>query len=226
MRIHGNNLSVVIDGRTIISDETVECAPGTMTALTGPSGSGKTTLLHTLGLLLPANAGTIIAGERDVTALNPRQRRRFWRDHAAFILQDYGIIDDDTVAFNVTMRTSYRRTDPTMLAALERTGLLGRESDIASHLSGGEKQRLALARAIYRQANVLYVDEPTASLDAKNRDHVIALLADFAHMGSTVIASTHDPALVEACDVRHVMNTHAIEEVAALGHSPLHSAKG
>lgn len=213
MRIDSHDLTVTIDGRTIIDHENVTCEPGAMTALTGPSGSGKTTLLHTLGLLLPAQTGRIVAGGRDVTAYNPRQRRRFWRDHAAFILQDYGIIDDDTVAFNVTMRARTKRTNPAMLAALDNTGLLGRENDTASHLSGGEKQRLALARAIYRNAHILYVDEPTASLDATNRDHVIALLANFAHTGATVIASTHDPALIAACDTQHVMGQQALAGV-------------
>ncbi|WP_243715090.1 ABC transporter ATP-binding protein [Micromonospora sp. KC207] len=73
----------------------------------------------------------------------------------------------------------------------------------ASHLSGGEKQRLALARAIYKQARIVFVDEPTASLDAANRRKVIDLFAEFAANGRTVIVSTHDAEMINACDSRH-----------------------
>lgn len=215
MLIEGHNLSVSIDGREIITDESVRCEPGEMTALVGPSGSGKTTLLHALGLLLPVAGGRLRMNGEDVTGYRGGQRRRFWRDHAAFVLQDYGIIDDDTVTFNVTM--GGRRgtaTDGSRLGAvLERTGLTGRADERASHLSGGEKQRLALARAIYRGASVLFVDEPTASLDADNRHMVIDLFTEFARQGATVVVSTHDEEMIAACDNHHLM---AVREAPAL----------
>jgi putative ABC transport system ATP-binding protein len=216
--IQGQNLSVTIDGREIVKDESVRCAAGEMTALVGPSGSGKTTLLHALGLLLPVSSGRILLDETDVTNYDGRQRRRFWRDHAGFVLQDYGIIDDETVAFNVTLRGK-PRTAPAngrLIAALERTGLAGRHSETASHLSGGEKQRLALARAIYRRTSILFVDEPTASLDVANRRAVIELFTGFAREGATVVVSTHDEEMIAACDRRHLMAGRA-EETANTG---------
>ncbi len=204
MLIEGHDVSVTINGRPIIQSESLRCEPGTMTALVGPSGSGKTTLLHCLGLLLPVTGGRVLANGRDMTRASNGQRRRFWRDHAAFVLQDYGIMEDETVAFNVTMRTSRNpRLDPGLAEALERTGLSGREADLASLLSGGEKQRLALARALHRRASLLLVDEPTASLDAGNRRRVIDLFTDFAAGGATVIIATHDDEMIAACGHRH-----------------------
>lgn len=208
--IEAKRISVAIDDHEVLKNETVRCHPGTMTALIGPSGCGKTTLLHCLGLLLPVDHGHIVIDGKDVTKYNDSQRRRFWRDHAAFILQDYGIMDDESVAFNVTMQSSMLGRRVTgdqnrLVQALEETGLKGREAEKAGHLSGGEKQRLALARAIYKDAEVLFVDEPTASLDTNNRKKVIALFEDLATRGRTVIVSTHDNDMIQACEVKHAV---------------------
>lgn len=208
MLVEAEGVSVTIGGRSVLDGEFVRCVPGTMTALVGPSGCGKTTLLHCLGLLLPVARGRILVDGKDVTKYGSAARRRFWRDHAAFVLQDYGIMDEESVAFNVTMQSSLlsRRAggDEKRLAqVLERTGLAGRREETASHLSGGEKQRLALARAIYKQAAVVFVDEPTASLDAANRRKVIDLFTEFAANGCTVIVSTHDSEMIEACGSQH-----------------------
>ncbi|MCE7007966.1 ATP-binding cassette domain-containing protein [Kibdelosporangium philippinense] len=199
---------MAIGGRPVLADESVRCSPSTMTALVGPSGSGKTTLLHCLGLLFPVTKGRIVVDGTDVTNYKPAARRRFWRDHAAFVLQDYGIMDEETVAFNVTMQSSIlgRRVtgDLTRMSeVLAQVGLEGRQNEAASHLSGGEKQRLALARAMYKQARIVFVDEPTASLDALNRKKVIDLFADFAASGCTVIVATHDPEMIDACGAQH-----------------------
>lgn len=163
--------------------------------------------MHCLGLLLPVTGGKITVDGSDATGWSSRRRRQFWRDHAAFVLQDYGIIDDESLAFNVRLRGGRSDRDPGLVAALERTGLAGRTDELASHLSGGEKQRLALARAIYRSASVLLVDEPTASLDAGNRRSVIELCAGFARHGATVIVSTHDEEMIAACSTHHKLST-------------------
>jgi len=208
MLIEAQGVSVTLGGRPVLDNETVRCTPGIMTALVGPSGCGKTTLLHCLGLLLLVDQGRILLDGDDVTGYGAAARRRFWRDYAAFILQDYGIMDEEPVAFNVTMQASIlgggvRGNRERLAQVLEQTGLQGREDELASHLSGGEKQRLALARAIYKDAAVLFVDEPTASLDAANRRKVIELFADFAARGRTVIVATHDSEMINACGARH-----------------------
>lgn len=206
--IEAKNITVSISGRMIFNDESVRCRTGAMTALIGPSGCGKTTLLHCLGLLLPVNQGSILINGKDVTKYGDAARRRFWRDDAAFVLQDYGIMDEESIAFNVSMKTNLmgrctRRNKERLVQALEQTGLQGREGEIAGHLSGGEKQRLALARAIYKDATYLFIDEPTASLDAKNRREVIELFEKISSRGCTVIIATHDAEMINACDILH-----------------------
>lgn len=208
MRVEAHDLTVRIDGRDVVSSATLTCSPGTMTALVGPSGSGKTTLLHCLGLLQTPTTGHVLLDGVDATGWKPSRRQRFWKDHAAFVLQDHGVMEEESVAFNVTMSTSpfssrVRGDQARMRAALDEVGLRGRETEMASHLSGGEKQRLSVARAIYKDARVIYVDEPTASLDEDNRAKVIELFASRARHGCTVVVSTHDEAMTNACSARY-----------------------
>lgn len=225
MRVDAHDLATTIGGRPILDGETVRCEPGAMTALVGPSGCGKTTLLHCLGLLLPLDRGRLTIGDQEVTRYGAAARRRFWRDHAAFVLQDYGLMDEESVAFNVTMQASIlgRRVtgDRERLAqALDQTGLAGRQTELASHLSGGEKQRLALARALYKQARIVYVDEPTASLDEANRRTVVEMLTGFAARGGTVIVSTHDAVVIDACETQHEVGAgRATESLAGDAHT-------
>ncbi len=210
MEVAATNVGITLDGYEVLRGESVACRPGAMTALVGPSGSGKTTLLHCLGLLQRVTQGYVSVDGHDTTGWTESRRRRFWRDNTAFVLQDSGIMDEESVGFNVVMSagilTSRVRGDRRrMRDALEATGLAGREDEVAAHLSGGEKQRLAVARAIYKRAQVILVDEPTASLDDGNRNKVIDLLTSRALEGCTVIVSTHDPAFIDACDARHLV---------------------
>lgn len=208
MRIEAADVGIRFDGHEVLKDERLVCEPGTVTGLVGPSGCGKTTLLHCLGLLLRPNSGRVLIDGHDTHDWGSGRIRRFWRDHAAFVLQEYGIVEDESVAYNVTMTagliTNRVIGDRARLEdALQRTGLAGRDGELAAHLSGGEKRRLAIARAIYKNAAVVLVDEPTASLDAANRQRVIELLVERARAGCTVIAATHDEEMMAACGVLH-----------------------
>ena len=208
MTIAADDVTVVIDGREIVHRASLVCAPETMTALVGPSGSGKTTLLHCLGLLLQPTTGRVLVDERDTTGWKSGQRRRFWKEQGAFVLQDYGVMEEESVAFNVTMASSVFGSrvlgdHQRLRAALEETGLGGRDGEVAAHLSGGEKQRLSIARAIYKNARVIFVDEPTASLDNENRAKVIELFASRARQGCVVVVSTHDAEMIDACHVQY-----------------------
>jgi putative ABC transport system ATP-binding protein len=210
MELTSDNITIAIDGRSIIQHASLVCKPGAMTALTGPSGSGKTTLLHSLGLLLRPTSGRILVGGEDTTPWSARQRRRFWQEQAAFILQDYGIIEEESVAFNVTLSASLFGSRPAgdqqrLHAALSAAALSGREKEPAAHLSGGEKRRLSIARALYKDARAIFADEPTASLDDENRDNVIALLASLAQQGRVVVVATHDAEMIAACTTRYAL---------------------
>ena len=118
---------------------------------------------------------------------------------SSFIYQDYGIIDDETVSFNVSLK-KFGNNQGQIKEVLEIVGLQGREKDKSLVLSCGEKQRLGIARAILKNASVIFADEPTASLDNSNRQLVVSLLKDCANRGAAIILATHDERLVAECD--------------------------
>ena len=187
MNIRANNVSLSINGRRILSNVTLLAEGGKMTALTGKSGSGKTTLLNCLGLIHPIDSGKIFVDNNDVTGWRESQRTLFWN------------IDDETVSFNVSLK-KFGNNQGQIKEVLEIVGLQGREKDKALVLSGGEKQRLGIARAILKNASVIFADEPTASLDNSNRQLVVSLLKDCANRGAAIILATHDERLVAECD--------------------------
>ncbi|MBQ3704681.1 MAG: ATP-binding cassette domain-containing protein [Oscillospiraceae bacterium] len=199
MNIRANNVTLSISGRKILSNVTLLAEGGKITALTGKSGSGKTTLLNCLGLIHPIDSGEILVDNTNAARWSDRQRSLFWRQSASFIYQDYGIIEDYSVSFNVCLK-KFGFDQHRINEVLKKVGLEGREKERAMVLSGGEKQRLGIARAIYKNSSVIFADEPTASLDEANRSVVISLLRDCANRGVAIILATHDERLVEKCN--------------------------
>lgn len=204
MELDLSNVSVKAGDKTVLAQLDLTCRPGEVTGLVGVSGAGKTTALHCLGLLVSPDEGAVKVDGQDTTKWTDKQRRTFWRDHVAFIFQDYGLVDDETVGYNVGIGQRAGRRGAVFQgridAALEAVGLEGRATEIVSRLSGGEKQRVGLARAIAKEATCVFADEPTASLDATNRAMVIRLLQERARAGATVVLATHDEQAMEACD--------------------------
>lgn len=199
MEIKVKDISVDISEKKIFSNVTFEMKKGEMVAITGPSGCGKTTLLNCLGLIKSVDCGKIMIDGKNVTKCKDKEKTKFWHDYATFIYQDYGIIEDESVAYNVTLDKHKMRSDKVQ-TILKKVGLADRNNELAIVLSGGEKQRVGIARAIFKSATVIYADEPTASLDVKNRELVIELLRQCARQGAIVVLSTHDERLVKECD--------------------------
>jgi putative ABC transport system ATP-binding protein len=205
MDIKADNVTVTIEGKKVLDGQSAHGLPGKTLALIGPSGSGKTTLLNVLGQLLRVDGGRVTVGGQDATQWDDRRRRRFWQQHAAFVFQDYGLIDEESVEYNVALSHLsllglQRRQKAAVGEALERVGLTGRGKEKVSTLSGGEKQRVGLARAMFRSADIIFADEPTASLDLDNRNLVTGFLQQEAARGAAVVIATHDEALMNACD--------------------------
>lgn len=199
MDIIAKEIGVEISNRSIFSGISIELKENKMFAITGKSGCGKTTMLNCLGLIQDLNSGDIIIDGSSTKNWNDKDKTKFWREKASFIYQDYGIIDNETILYNVTLsrnKKEYKNAD----CILENVGLRGRGSEYASVLSGGEKQRLGIARAIYKNAKIIFADEPTASLDAKNRELVVSLLRDRRDLGTMVVIATHDERLISECD--------------------------
>ena len=200
------NLGIELAKRTIFQGVSLTCGPGSVTTLTGPSGCGKSTLLNALGLLLVPSQGDVLVDGESTKLWGDKRRVQYWHDQAAFIYQNFGTVEDETLSFNIVLNKAKQRTYSHQVnAALKHVGLGGRAKELASVLSGGEKQRLGFARAMFKHADVLYADEPTASLDRANRQMVIDLLRQRASQGMTVIVATHDDALASIADANFTL---------------------
>lgn len=219
LRTH--SLTIVFGDRTLWRDLNIEADSGTMTALVGPSGSGKSTLLNCIGLLARPSSGRIEFDGRDLTALGPGGARRFRRDELGYLFQNYALIEDATVHENlaVAMRARRRRGSAAreaMVQALQTVGLDGRLDERIARLSGGEQQRVALARLLLRQPRLVLADEPTGALDQPNTEAVIGLLRRLADDGACVLIATHDDWVRSACDTSITLGeTAAATEAAA-----------
>jgi len=179
---------------------------GAVTALAGPSGSGKTTLLSLIGGLLPPSAGIVATDGVDLAGLDQRALTAFRLRHLGIVFQAFHLIDALSVLENIELpltlagtRRPKSQEQATALAA--RLGLESRGSFLPGALSGGEKQRCAIARALANAPALILADEPTGSLDAQAGEEVIALLrAEAAQHGRAVIVATHDPRLLRVAD--------------------------
>jgi putative ABC transport system ATP-binding protein len=176
----------------------LEIRAGEYVAVGGPSGCGKTTLLSILGLLdSPSEGSYVLAGE-PVATLNKAQRARVRSRAIGFIFQAFNLIGDLNVFRNVELPLIYRgmpaaERKQAVHEALERVGLLHRIHHYPGQLSGGEQQRVAVARAVAGRPLVLLADEPTGNLDSHNGAEVMALLGELNREGATICLVTHDP---------------------------------
>ncbi|MFB7242308.1 lipoprotein ABC transporter ATP-binding protein [Streptomyces populi] len=207
------NLSKAFGARTLWRDVNLTVGRGEMLALTGPSGSGKSTLLNCLGLLDKPSTGSIRYEGKDITRFGRGDVRRFRRDTLGYLFQHYALIENATVAENLEVVAGPRRsarsgskgTDgkrggTAVAEALGRVGLAGREKERIHHLSGGEQQRVALARLMVQRPALVLADEPTGALDDDNSTVVIDILREMSDAGCAVVIATHDAGVRDRCD--------------------------
>ncbi len=190
-----------VAGRTLLDDVSVSFPAGKVTAVSGPSGSGKTTLLSIAGGLLQATSGTAELDGQDMWTGSGDPL-----PEVAFILQVYGLVPILSARENVSIALRARGVAPADAdeaaeAALARFGIADLGERQVEELSGGQMQRVACARGFVVGADVLLADEPTSELDEGNRSVVLAELREEAARGAVVVVATHDPAVVEACDL-------------------------
>lgn len=206
LSISATGIELTRDGRTILGGVDVAVPAGRVAALTGPSGSGKTSLLTVLASLQDPDRGEVRYNGQPVT---PRTREP-WSGRVQIAHQSFGLLSLLTAAENVELaaqglparrRPDRRALRSTARASLDRVGLAGRADHLVEELSGGEQQRIALARAISTAPDLLLADEPTAQLDPENRARISDLLTALAQAGTTVVLATHDPDLMERCDL-------------------------
>ncbi|MEZ5898356.1 MAG: ABC transporter ATP-binding protein [Hyphomicrobium sp.] len=177
----------------------LELVPGELTLLMGPSGSGKTTLLSILGCIMAPTSGTLKIAGRQIAGLSAEELAKVRRDHIGFIFQSYNLfptlnaIENVRIALDVRGITGFAATSRAE-EVLRDVGLGHRLTNYPGNLSGGEQQRVAVARAIASSPSIVLADEPTAALDSENGHAVMALLSRIAkEQKRSVLAVTHDP---------------------------------
>ena len=184
---------------TALRGVSLTLVPGELTLLMGPSGSGKTTLLSILGCILTATSGTVRIAGAPTNHLSPEELAELRRKHIGFIFQSYNLFPTLTALENVRVALDVRGEKGYPAAAraeevLKDVGLSQRMTSFPANLSGGEQQRVAVARAIASSPSIVLADEPTAALDGENGHAVMALLARIAkEQNRSVLAVTHDP---------------------------------
>jgi lipoprotein-releasing system ATP-binding protein len=201
-----NKVYAVGDARIhVLRDLDLEVDPGEMVAIVGASGVGKSTLLHILGGLDRPDGGSIRVGDAEVSAMSDAERVAFRNRHVGFVFQFHHLLPEFTATENVEMplriaRTPLAEARQHAQALLTRVGLGERLEHRPAMLSGGEQQRVAVARALVMRPMLLLADEPTGDLDEATAESLHHLLREMhAEHGLTSVIATHNPRLAEAC---------------------------
>ena len=189
-----NNLNLVLPSNKLIS-------------LTGPSGSGKSTLIHLLSLLDTPNSGSYsLSSSKNLFEMNDNEKSNYRKKNISTIFQNFNLISDLTAMENVMLPNLYLKNNKEESIKLAQSlliklGLENRSNHTPKELSGGEQQRVAVARALINQPKLILADEPTGSLDAKNTEAIIDMLVNIKNSNTLIIFATHNKSLVNKSDL-------------------------
>jgi putative ABC transport system ATP-binding protein len=195
----------------------LEIKQGEFVAIMGKSGAGKSTLMYQLGLLDHPTSGDIIIDKITATDLSHDERTKFRLDNLGYIFQDYALIPELTAIENVMvpllmMGKTTEQATHIARASLTRIGLGHRENNLPSQMSGGEQQRVSIARAVAHNPKILFADEPTANLDNVSSESVIDVFRELHKAGQTIVMVTHEPEYTVHCDrVIHISDGQIID---------------
>ena len=191
-----------------LDDVSFDIEKGEFCVVLGPSGAGKTTLLNLLGGMDKATGGTIVVGGKQVTSLNGRQLTDYRRTDVGFVFQFYNLMPNLTALENVELARQVCKNALDPRVVMEQVGLSDRLSNFPAQLSGGEQQRVSIARALCKNPALLLCDEPTGALDSKTGVQVLSLLTDISrNHGATVVIITHNATIARLGNrIIHVKN--------------------
>ncbi len=191
---------------TALHEVTLSFGKGEFTGLVGPSGSGKTTLLNIIGSLDNPSEGSVVVMGQSVSSLTHKESAKLRNYHIGFIFQTYNLLPVYTVFENVEFalllqKQSITQRKKAVMEALEWVGLTDKARSKPAQLSGGESQRVSIARAIVKRPQIVLADEPSANLDAKNSHHIVQTMKKLnKELQTTFIFSTHDEKVMQYLD--------------------------
>lgn len=194
--------------KQVLTNFSLTVKEGDFISIMGASGSGKTTLLNLIGMLDTPDAGCVSILGYDNPVCSSLNILRLRRTEIAYLFQNYGLIENETVKENLNLASHFQKITKAQkrekyAKALSEVGLAGYETRKVFTLSGGEQQRVALAKVIIKSPKLILADEPTGSLDPQNRNAILSLLNKLNHEGKTIIVVTHDP-YVDSCAKKHI----------------------
>lgn len=208
---------------TVLHDISLTIGANEIISIVGPSGAGKTTLLQIAGSLDKPDSGCVKYDGTDITTLRDRQLSRFRNENIGFVFQFHQLLPEFTAVENVALPAmiggmSKHKAVERAGELLDMLGLSDRLKHKPAEMSGGERQRTAIARALVNSPKVIFADEPTGSLDSRNRDEITAIISDLrTRLGQTFVIVTHDPVIAEIADRRVNMADGRIIGVDSLG---------
>ncbi len=198
------NLSKSFDDHMVLDNINLDIKEGEMVAILGESGSGKSTLLNIIGLIEGDYDGDYYFKDNKNVRVNSSKSSKLIREEISYIFQSFALIEDESVRDNLKLALKYvnkskDEEENMIFEALEKVNMKDHIDKIVASLSGGEQQRVALARAILKPSSLILADEPTGSLDEKNKEYVMDVLKDLNKSGKTVLVVTHDKYTASMC---------------------------
>lgn len=196
-----NNINKSFEGKLVLSNFSLNVNQNEFVSIVGSSGAGKTTVLNLIGLLDKPDSGTVkVAGYANPTKKEIMHLRRYI---FGYIFQNYVLMDNETVSKNLLISKPYNNelSEEKLISALETVGL---DSTILNkkvyQLSGGEQQRIAIARVILKPCEIILADEPTGNLDGLNKEVILSLFRRLQSLGKTIVCVTHDNEIAKKSD--------------------------
>ena len=196
------NISKIFNEETQINIKDINFENGKSYALLGASGSGKTTLLNMIAGIISPTTGDILIDDLDITKLSEKEKDLFRLNNIGYIFQDFKLIEEMTVEDNLELVRIAKKDTITIKEVLEKVGLENKLKEKVKNLSGGEKQRIAIARALMKQPKIILADEPTGNLNYEKGLTIMQLLKEFHKKSKYImIFVTHDDRMAQFADV-------------------------
>jgi len=212
------NIEKSFNENKVIHNFSYTFSKGKIYAITGPSGSGKSTLLNIIGLLETPSKGKLTIFNKNNVKLNSYKSMLLLRNKISYLFQNYALIEEETVFQNLSIALEYLKQKNTekkeqIIQILKLVDLENFEHRKISELSGGEQQRVAMARVLLKPSELVLADEPTGNLDKANRDKIFNLFIKLKMMGKCVIIASHDEQIINRCDEIIELKKHKLEKI-------------